>query len=134
MTPEAQKIDLRQPYPCPCCHQGRLQQIILTESMGCSRCQQIFALHPDGLHIEPLGVAPAYRRVWWWNGRKWRVAVSGSQRGLVRVGIVALASLILGVALLLSRLGWGLDTLGWAVILVLCIGLGCLLGVALLRS
>ncbi|MEN9206011.1 MAG: hypothetical protein Q6J68_02475 [Thermostichales cyanobacterium SZTDM-1c_bins_54] len=130
----AQKIDLHQQYPCPCCSQGRLQHIILTESLGCPHCQQIFALHSDGLHIEQLAVSQAYRKVWLWNGRQWRVARAQSGLGVALLGMIALSSLIFGIVILLARLGWGLDTLGWTIVLILCIGLGCLLGVVLLRS
>ncbi len=66
-----QKIALRQTYPCPCCHQGQLGLITLTEALGCNHCHHIFAVLPNHLQIEQLGVLNLYRRIWSWDGRQW---------------------------------------------------------------
>ncbi len=64
-----QKIDLRETYPCPCCR-GHLQQIVLTEALGCDRCQKIFALRADSYAIEQT--SSPYRNCWRWDGRHWQ--------------------------------------------------------------
>ncbi|NJO95933.1 MAG: hypothetical protein HC764_07790 [Pleurocapsa sp. CRU_1_2] len=47
-------IDLTCEYPCPCRRNGKLQPIILTEALGCDRCQQLFVVKKDGQTIEQL--------------------------------------------------------------------------------
>lgn len=66
-----QPLDLSQIYPCPCCHQGQLRGITLTEAFGCERCQYIFALTPDHCHIENLTASYPYRKLWYWSGQQW---------------------------------------------------------------
>ncbi len=65
-----QPIDLNRTYTCPCCHQGQLRPILLTEALGCNRCQHIFSV-TDKLYIEQLATSYAYRKLWFWNGRQW---------------------------------------------------------------
>ncbi|NJK61717.1 MAG: hypothetical protein HC921_02650 [Synechococcaceae cyanobacterium SM2_3_1] len=65
------KIELRQTYPCPGCHQGQLGLITLTEALGCNHCHHIFAVLPNYLQIEQLGVLNLYRRIWYWDGQQW---------------------------------------------------------------
>ena len=49
-----QKIDSSSEYPCPCRRKGNLKPIVLTEALGCDRCQQIFEIKKDGQVIEQL--------------------------------------------------------------------------------
>lgn len=65
------KIDLNEEYPCPCRRKGRLLPIILTEAMGCDRCQQIFVVTDTGKEIEQLSSVYPYKRRWRWNGKSW---------------------------------------------------------------
>ncbi|GAB4217609.1 MAG: hypothetical protein OHK0012_22610 [Synechococcales cyanobacterium] len=111
-----------------------MQAIILTDSFGCGRCQQIFAVLPDGHHIEQLGVAPAFRRVWSWNGRIWQTPPGELPQGMAVVGVLALLVLIVVVVVLLGQLGWGLDLVGWIILVVLSVMLTMLLTVMMLRS
>ena len=48
------KIDLNNDYPCPCRRPGLLKPILLTEALGCNRCQQIFVVKEKGKIIEQL--------------------------------------------------------------------------------
>jgi hypothetical protein len=66
------KIDLNREYPCPCRRQGKLLPIILTEAMGCDRCQQIFVLTEDQQFIEEVSSSYPYKKVWRWTGKNWR--------------------------------------------------------------
>ncbi len=65
-----QKINLSESYPCPCCR-GSLQQIVLTEALGCDRCQKIFALWTDGYAIEQT--SSPYHNCWCWDGKRWQI-------------------------------------------------------------
>lgn len=91
------KIDLHNEYPCPCRRRGRLQPIVLTEAMGCDRCQQIFVLQENGQVIEQLSSSYPYKRMWRWNGYRW-VAVHQSLRENY-------LSIVLGIFLLLIFMG-----------------------------
>jgi hypothetical protein len=65
------KIDLNAEYPCPCRRKGRLLPIILTDAMGCDRCQQIFVVTETGKEIEQLSSVYPYKRRWRWTGKRW---------------------------------------------------------------
>lgn len=67
------KLDLHHDYPCPCRRQGRLQPIVLTEALGCDRCQQIFVVDEKHQEIELVSSAYPYKRLWRWNGHRWRI-------------------------------------------------------------
>jgi hypothetical protein len=67
-----QPIELNREYACPCCHQGRLRPIVLTEALGCDRCQHIFSVK-DKLYIEQLAVTYPYRKLWFWDGKQWHL-------------------------------------------------------------
>ncbi len=60
-------------YPCPCSRQGRLQPIILTEALGCNRCQKIFAVEENGYVLQQVSTSSPYKKMWYWTGTKWRV-------------------------------------------------------------
>lgn len=65
-----QPIALNRDYACPCCHQGSLRPITLTEALGCDRCQHIFSV-TDKVYIEQLAASYPYRRQWFWDGKHW---------------------------------------------------------------
>jgi hypothetical protein len=71
-----QAIDLHQEYPCPCHVNGKLQQIVLTEALGCHRCQRIFVVQTDGCTIEELATTYPYKRRYAWNGTRWQMVRS----------------------------------------------------------
>ena len=73
----AHKIDLNQDYPCPCRCRGRLHPIILTEALGCARCQQIFVLGDEGRTLEKLVTHYPYKQAWRWTGQQWYRAYRG---------------------------------------------------------
>lgn len=64
-----QKIDLQQEYPCPCCR-GKINQLVLTEALGCDRCHKIFVLRNDSYAVEQ--VSSPYPHSWQWDGQIWR--------------------------------------------------------------
>ncbi len=72
-SPKSQKIDLTSEYPCPCRRKGRLKPIVLTEALGCDRCQEIFAVKKDGQVIEQLS-SIYQKKSWRWTGNRWRNA------------------------------------------------------------
>ena len=68
-----QKIDLTSEYPCPCRRKGNLKPIVLTEALGCDRCQQIFVVKKDGQVIEQLS-SIYQKKSWKWTGSRWKNA------------------------------------------------------------
>ncbi|MBF2057224.1 MAG: hypothetical protein IGQ45_08355 [Cyanobacterium sp. T60_A2020_053] len=68
---EKKKIDLNQEYPCPCCRQGVIRPIVLTEALGCEKCQQIFVADGEKEYIEQLSTVSPYKKQWFWSGKTW---------------------------------------------------------------
>ena len=66
-------IDLSSEYPCPCRRKGNLKPIVLTEALGCDRCQQIFVVKKDGQVIEQLS-SIYQKKSWRWTGNRWKNA------------------------------------------------------------
>lgn len=87
------KIDLNDEYPCPCRRKGRLLPIILTEAMGCDRCQQIFVVTETGKEIEQLSSVYPYKRRWRWTGKRW--VINGMWRLEIYLPIITWLILIL---------------------------------------
>ncbi len=104
-------ISLERSYPCPCCRQGELQPILLTEALGCSRCQHIFALTPDSCGIKQLGTAYPYSRIWYWCGQAWMPL--RAYRGLAAAWIVCTCSMLLAGLIVAGPVGW----VGWFLVL-----------------
>ncbi|MDX2272631.1 MAG: hypothetical protein NW237_11905 [Cyanobacteriota bacterium] len=132
----AHKIELTGIYPCPCCHQGQLRPITLTEALGCSRCQHIFALMPDHLHIEQLAVSYPYRKLWYWNGSHWSLCreESAPQSMLLglALGLIVLIALSFIVATQLE--GQGELVIWLAIAMIFLLGLLTVLILILRRS
>ncbi|MDJ0530982.1 MAG: hypothetical protein QNJ70_00580 [Xenococcaceae cyanobacterium MO_207.B15] len=70
------KISLKKDYPCPCRRRGCLKPIILTEALGCDRCQQIFVVKEDGQVIEQLS-SIYQKQAWRWTGYRWASVYPG---------------------------------------------------------
>ena len=68
-----QKISFRNDYPCPCRKKGKLKPILLTEALGCERCQQIFVVQENGQTIEQLS-SIYHKKSWRWTGCRWASA------------------------------------------------------------
>ncbi|MFS8854862.1 hypothetical protein NW851_10435 [Synechococcus sp. H55.7] len=130
----AQPIEPTKIYPCPCCHQGQLRLITLTEAFGCSRCQHIFAITPDRLHIEQLAVSYPYRKMWFWNGHQWVLRRENALQGSTLLGL----TFSLGVVLVVGFIGAVLfpsqtQLLSWFLILGLLLTLLMATAILLLR-
>lgn len=67
---KTKKIDLSNVYPCPCRRRGNLKSIVLTEALGCDRCQQIFVVKENGQVIEQLS-SIYHKKAWRWTGHRW---------------------------------------------------------------
>jgi hypothetical protein len=65
------KIEQDCTYPCPCKKQGQLCPIVLTEALGCSQCNHIFVIRPDGYTLEQLSSVYPYKQGWYWTGQEW---------------------------------------------------------------
>jgi hypothetical protein len=121
---QPQKIDITKTYPCPCCRQGQLLPITLTEALGCNRCQQIFSTTPDHLYIEQLAVSYAYRKAWFWQGRHWVQARELGHSGLPLIGYAFLG--FVGFVLLLVCLFLFLTqvlNVAWQTVLLATVGI-----------
>lgn len=117
---KAQKIDLNTEYPCPCPRRrGRLIPIVLTEAMGCDRCQQIFVLEENGYVLEQLSTTYPYKRAWCWTGSRWNTAhkgIGGSYLALALGIILVLLIVWLPLALVANT---GSSIIIWALLAVL---------------
>jgi hypothetical protein len=71
---KTEKIELNREYPCPCKRKGVLIPIVLTDALGCDRCQEIFVVTGNGYTIEPVSSTSPYKRAWSWTGKKWQDA------------------------------------------------------------
>lgn len=130
----AQTLEPAKIYPCPCCHQGQLRLITLTEAFGCSRCQHIFAITPDRLYIEQLAVSYPYRKMWFWNGYQWVLRRESTLQGSALLGL----TLSLGIVLAVGFIGAVLfptqtQLLSWFMILGLLLTLLMVTAILLLR-
>ena len=116
------KIDLSSEYPCPCRRKGNLKPIVLTEALGCDRCQQIFVVKKDGQVIEQLS-SIYQKKSWQWTGSRWKNAYDrwrGSYLSTIAILAVALAGLGIVTLLLLRWLG-GESLISGAVLLAIII-------------
>lgn len=92
------KIDLNREHPCPCCRQGHLVPITLTEALGCDRCQQIFVVTHQETILQELSSIYPYKRSWRWTGQSW---------SLIRANrYPRYLAIILGISLSIIILAW----------------------------
>lgn len=97
------KIDLNSSYPCPCRRQGQLLPIILTEAMGCDRCQQIFVVTDEEECIEQLAPSYPYKKKWRWNGKAWVSTQKPWQESYFYLTLTCFfASILISIPLLIS--------------------------------
>lgn len=103
---KVQKIDLSSEYPCPCRRKGNLKPIVLTEALGCDRCQQIFVVKKDGQVIEQLS-SLYQKKSWRWTGNRWKNVYARWTQNYFSMMLVFLFSLtILIVVILPPLLHW----------------------------
>lgn len=89
-----QKIDLNTDYPCPCRRQGRLIPIVLTDAMGCDRCQKIFVVEENGYALEQLSTTYPHKPSWRWVGNRWITASSHLKQSYLPIAIGAIVILL----------------------------------------
>lgn len=103
---KVQKIDLSSEYPCPCRRKGNLKPIVLTEALGCDRCQQIFVVKKDGQVIEQLS-SLYQKKSWRWTGNRWKNVYARWTQSYFSMMLILLSSLtILMVVILPPLLHW----------------------------
>ena len=103
---KVQKIDLNSEYPCPCRRKGKLKPIVLTEALGCDRCQQIFVVKKDGQIIEQLSYV-YQKKSWRWTGNKWKNAYARwSQSYLSMITVLMLGLTVMAIVTLPLLLRW----------------------------
>lgn len=101
--PKVYKIDLTSEYPCPCRRSGNLKPIVLTEALGCDRCQQIFAVKKDGQVIEQL--ASVYQqKSWRWTGNRWQKAHGRSKQSHLSTLLILLFGLSVVIVVVLPQM------------------------------
>lgn len=116
-----QKIDLNKDYPCPCRRRGRLKPILLTEALGCTRCQQIFVVKENGKIIEQLS-SIYQKKSWRWTGYRWTNVYPGwAQSYLSALLLVMMILPIVALMLLplMLRLSSNHSIIVWAIVLSL---------------
>lgn len=114
-----QKIDLDKDYPCPCRRRGRLQPIVLTEALGCDRCQQIFVVQDNGHVIEQLSSTYPYKKAWCWTGNRWISAAENFGDNYVPVMLVLILLVIMVSFILTFRTSLGLSMAFWLALVIL---------------
>jgi ribose/xylose/arabinose/galactoside ABC-type transport system permease subunit len=114
-----QKIDLDKDYPCPCRRRGRLQPIVLTEALGCDRCQQIFVVQDNGHVIEQLSSTYPYKKAWRWTGNRWIAAAENFGDNYVPVMLVLILLIIMVSFILTFRTSLGLSMAFWLALVIL---------------
>lgn len=118
-----QKIDLSSEYPCPCRRKGNLKPIVLTEALGCDRCQQIFVVKKDGQVIEQLS-SIYQKKSWQWTGNRWKNAYARwTQSYLSTMLVLILGSAFFAVVILPLMLRWLIaqSIISWVVIFLILI-------------
>lgn len=88
-----QPLNDRGSYPCPICHHGQLQGLVLTEAFSCSFCHHIFAadFKAQSVRVEDIHQPLTWR----WFGRNWQIVRSPSEALTLSVWLVAIAVIIL---------------------------------------
>ena len=101
--PKVHKIDLTSEYPCPCRRSGNLKPIVLTEALGCDRCQQIFAVKKDRQVIEQL--ASVYQqKSWRWTGSRWQKAHGRWKQSYLSTLLILLFGLSVVIVVVLPQM------------------------------
>jgi cellulose synthase/poly-beta-1,6-N-acetylglucosamine synthase-like glycosyltransferase len=116
-----QKIDLSSEYPCPCRRKGNLKPIVLTEALGCDRCQQIFVVKKDGQVIEQLS-SIYQKKSWQWTGNRWKNAYARwTQSYWSTMAILTFCSAIFVMVILPMLLRWmsTQSIISWAVLFLI---------------
>ena len=118
---KTQKIDLSSEYPCPCRRKGNLKPIVLTEALGCDRCQQIFEVKKDGHVIEQLS-SIYQKKSWQWTGNRWKNAYSRWRQSYIFVmafvAIVLFALIVVALPLMLHWLS-SQSIISWVVLFLI---------------
>ena len=100
---KVQKIDLTSEYPCPCRRNGKLKPIVLTEALGCDRCQQIFVVKKDGQVIEQLS-SIYQKKSWRWMGNRWKNTNGVWKQNSLPMMLLLLFSLSMIIAVVLQQM------------------------------
>lgn len=100
---KAHQIDLTSEYPCPCRRNGTLKPIVLTEALGCDRCQQIFVVIKDGQIIEQLS-SIYQKKSWRWTGHRWQNVYARWKQSNCLIILILLfgLSILVGMMMILS--------------------------------
>lgn len=118
-----QKIDLSSEYPCPCRRKGKLKPIVLTEALGCDRCQQIFVVKKDGHIIEQLS-SLYQKKSWRWTGNRWKNVYARWTQNYFSMMLLVLSSLTIIIIVILPPLLHWLNVqsiISWIVVFLLVI-------------
>lgn len=116
-----QKIDLNTDYPCPCRRQGRLIPIVLTDAMGCDRCQKIFVVEENGYALEQLSTTYPHKPSWRWVGNRWITAQSHLKQSYLPIAIGAIVLLLFMWLLSALKAPSGTNLLFWIMVAVIVI-------------
>ena len=120
---KTQKIDLNSEYPCPCRRKGNLKPIVLTDALGCDRCQQIFEVKKDGHVIEQLS-SVYQKKSWQWTGNRWKNAyIRQKQSYLFTIALMALIFAVLAFVALPLVLHWlsSWSIISWVVLFLIVV-------------
>lgn len=111
------QLNLNNEYPCPCC-QGKLKPIILTEALGCDRCQKIFVVEQNQGFIEQLSPVYPYKKRWQWTGKRWQLINQNLAHSYLSIASVMMVIFLLICLPLALHSPVGLSIIFWALIAV----------------
>ena len=117
------KIDLSADYPCPCRRRGSLKPIMLTEALGCQRCQQIFVVKENGQVIEQLS-SIYHKKAWRWTGNRWINAHCGWRKDSLSLALIAATAIAVTSVIILPLILQWLTTrsfIFWTIVLLVLI-------------
>ena len=130
-----QKINFRNDYPCPCRRRGKLKPIILTEALGCDRCQQIFVVQENGQVIEQLS-SIYHKKSWRWTGYRWTNAYNPWTKSYLLGAFTIVMFLTIAIVSILSLILHSLTAksmIFWTIVLVVPVILMLLILLAIYR-
>ncbi|MDJ0593175.1 MAG: hypothetical protein QNJ72_24845 [Pleurocapsa sp. MO_226.B13] len=96
---------------------------MLTEALGCDRCQQIFVVKKDGQIIEQLS-SIYQKKSWQWTGNRWKNAYARwTQSYLSTMAILTIVSATFVIVILPLLLRWlsAQSIIFWAVLFLIVI-------------
>ena len=96
---------------------------MLTEALGCQRCQQIFVIKENGQVIEQLS-SIYHKKAWRWTGNRWINAHRGWRKDSLSLALIAATAIAVTSVIILPLILQWLTTrsfIFWTIVLLVLI-------------